>query len=304
MGGAALLERAPPLCQSAAVIGAVVFAFGTIVGSFLNVCILRIPAGESIVHPRSRCPKCEKPIAGYDNIPVLSWLLLGGKCRGCKTPISRQYPAVEMLTGGLFLACYLAFGPRAEAFDGTALGAWLVVVKWAAFSALVVVLTITDLRERLLPDKVNLTGAVMGLAFALAVPVGDGTALLLARRWFAFPPPAPALSFADALLGAAAGYGFLWIVSEGYFRLRGREGMGLGDVKMMGMVGTFAGLKGTLLTILVGALLGSLIGTAFMLVRRKDSDYELPFGTFLGVAALLVVFFGGRALGWYFARLR
>lgn len=292
------------MCHSAAVIGGVIFVFGTIVGSFLNVCILRIPAGQSIVHPRSRCPKCEKPIAAYDNIPVLSWLLLGGKCRGCRTPISPLYPAVEMLTGGLFLACYFAFGRSPAILEWAALGAWLVALKWSAFCALLVVLTITDLRERLLPDKVNLTGAVMGLAFALVVPVGDGTALALATRWFAFPPPAPVLSFVDALLGAAAGYGFLWIVSEGYFRLRGREGMGLGDVKMMGMVGIFAGLKATLLTILAGALLGSVIGTAFMLVRRKDSDYELPFGTFLGAAAVLVVFFGGPVLGWYLARLR
>ena len=280
------------MCHSAAVIGGVIFMFGTIVGSFLNVCILRIPAGQSVVHPLSRCPKCDKPIAGYDNIPVLSWLLLGGKCRGCKTPISPLYPAVELLTGGLFLTSYLAFGPT------------LAAAKWSAFCALLVVLTITDLRERLLPDKVNFTGALIGLAFAVVVPVGDGTAFLLASRWFAFPPPAAALSIADALFGAAAGYGFLWIVSEGYFRLRGREGMGLGDVKMMGMVGTFAGLKATLLTILAGALLGSLIGTTFMLLRRKGSDYELPFGTFLGAAALLVVFFGKPVLGWYFAGLQ
>lgn len=280
------------MCHSAAVIGLVIFLFGMIVGSFLNVCILRIPAGESIVHPRSRCPKCAKPIAGHDNIPVLSWLLLGGKCRGCKTPISPLYPAVEMLTGGLFLACYFAFGLTVE------------TVKWASLCALLVVLTITDLRERLLPDKVNLAGAVIGLAFAAFVPMRDGTAQLLASRFFAFPPPAVALSLLDALLGAAAGFGFLWIVSEGYFRLRGREGMGLGDVKMMGMVGTFAGLKATLLTILAGALLGSVIGTLFMLMRRKGSDYELPFGTFLGAAALLVIFFGGPALDWYFAALR
>lgn len=280
------------MCQSASVIGGVVFAFGMIVGSFLNVCILRIPAGESIVHPRSRCPKCGEPIAAFDNIPVLSWLLLGGNCRACKTPISVLYPAVEFLTGALFLACYLAFGPSVRA------------AKWGALSALLVVLTITDLRERILPDKVNLTGAVLGLVFAAVVPVDDGTALALATRLFAFPPPAPALSITDALLGAAAGYGFLWIVSEGYFRLRGREGMGLGDVKMMGMIGTFAGLKATLLTILSGALLGTVIGSTFLLLRRKGSDYELPFGTFLGAAAVLTIFFGERILRWYFTALR
>ena len=273
-------------------IGGVIFVFGMIVGSFLNVCILRIPAGGSIVHPRSRCPNCGKAIAGYDNVPVLSWLLLGGKCRGCKTSISALYPAVELLTGGLFLACYLHFNLTQEA------------AKWAALCALLLVLTITDLRERILPDKVNLTGAIMGIIFAAAVPLGDGTALWLATRWFPFPPPSMALSVCDALLGAAAGFGFLWIVSEGYFRLRGREGMGLGDVKMMGMVGTFMGLKATLLVIMAGALLGSVIGTLFILLRRKGSDYELPFGTFLGGAAVLVIFFGGRVLSWYFAGLQ
>ena len=273
-------------------IGAIIFALGLIVGSFLNVCILRIPAGESIVHPRSRCPKCNRAIAAYDNIPVLSWALLGGKCRSCKTRISTLYPAVELLTGALFLACYLAFGLTIEA------------AKWSVLCAVLVVLMVTDLRERMLPDKANLTGAVIGLAFSLLTPIGDGSAQALAGRWFAFPPPWQALSFADALLGGAAGYGFLWIVSEGYFRLRGREGMALGDVKMMGMVGTFMGPKATLLTILAGALLGSVIGTAFMMLRRKDSQYELPFGTFLGAAALLVVFFGRPVLGWYFAGLR
>lgn len=278
--------------QSRAVIGGVIFMLGMIIGSFLNVCILRIPAGESIVHPRSRCPKCNQAIAAYDNIPVLSWALLGGKCRGCKTPISPLYPAVELLNGLLFLACYFAFGLTTE------------MAKWAVLCALLVVLMVTDMRERILPDKVNLTGAVIGLVFSLLTPVADGSAMALAARWFAFPPPAAVLSFADALLGAAAGYGFLWIVSEGYFRLRGREGMGLGDVKLMGMVGTFMGLKATLLTILAGALLGSVIGTSFMLMRRKDSQYELPFGTFLGAAALLVVFFGRPVLKWYFAGLR
>jgi leader peptidase (prepilin peptidase)/N-methyltransferase len=223
---------------------------------------------------------------------VLSWLLLGGKCRGCKTPISGLYPVVELLTGALFLLCYLQFDLTVK------------TAKWAALCALLLVLTITDLRERILPDKVNLTGAILGMAFAVATPLGDGTALWLATRWFAFPPPVAILSVCDALLGAAAGYGFLWVVSEGYFRLRGREGMGLGDVKMMGMVGTFMGLKATLLVIMAGALLGSLIGTSFILLRRKGSDYELPFGTFLGGAALLVIFFGGRVLNWYLAGLQ
>jgi leader peptidase (prepilin peptidase)/N-methyltransferase len=268
-------------------IAIIVFLFGLIIGSFLNVCILRIPGGKSIVLPASACPKCGAPILPYDNIPVLSWLLLRGKCRACKTPISPMYPVVEMLTGLLFLACFYAFGLTPEA------------LKWAAFAAIMVVLVFTDLRERILPDVVNFTGFGIGLAFSLFTKPIDGTALWIANRVFDFPPPAPVLSFVDAILGAAVGSGLLWIVSEGYFRLRGREGMGLGDVKMMLMAGAFLGVKRVLLTIFVGAVLGSVLGILFILVRRKGSDYELPFGTFLGAAALLVVFYGTPAVNWY-----
>ena len=175
----------------------------------------------------------------------------------------------------------------------------MVALKWAIFSALMVVLTITDVRERILPDKVNFTGLGMGIALSLFTRPADGTALWLANRLFAFPPPWPVLSLADALLGAALGSGLLWLVGEGYFRLRGREGMGLGDVKMMAMAGAFLGLKRTLLTILGGSLLGSVIGLLIIALAGKGRDYELPFGTFLGAGALLVVFFGTPALDWY-----
>ena len=268
-------------------IAIIVLLFGLIIGSFLNVCILRIPGGKSIVLPASACPKCGAPIRPYDNIPVLSWLMLRGKCRACKTPISPMYPIVELLTGLLFLACFYAFGLTPEA------------LKWAAFAAIMVVLVFTDLRERILPDVVNFTGFAIALAFSFFTKPIDGTALWIANRVFDFPPPAPVLSFVDAILGAAVGSGLLWIVSEGYFRLRGREGMGLGDVKMMLMAGAFLGLKRVLLTIFVGAVLGSVLGILFILVRRKGSDYELPFGTFLGAAALLVVFYGTPAVNWY-----
>jgi leader peptidase (prepilin peptidase) / N-methyltransferase len=273
--------------QSQSVIPLGVFLFGLVVGSFLNVCILRIPADKSIVLPASSCPKCGKGIAPYDNIPVLSWLMLGGKCRNCKTKISMMYPAVELLTGLLFLACYFSFGLSVD------------TVKWATFSALLVVLTITDLRERILPDSVNIFGVGAGLLFSFFTKSMDGTAVWIANRWFDFPPPQPALSFADAVLGAAVGSGMLWAVAEGYFRLRGREGMGLGDVKMMAAVGVFLGLKRTLMTVLAGSLLGSVIGIILISVSKKDRNYELPFGTFLGAGALLVLFFGTPALQWY-----
>lgn len=282
-----MLEGRGSLWHSANVIAAVAFLFGLCIGSFLNVCIRRIPGGVSIVAPASRCPKCQAPIKPYDNIPVVSYLLLGGKCRRCKAPISAVYPVVEILTGLLFVVCVLAFGLT------------LTAAKWAVFACLIIVLLFTDIFERLLPDRVNFAGLGAGILFSLFVPVNDGAATWLSGKMFEFPPPAAVLSLVDSLMGAAVGSGLLWAVAEGYFRLRGREGMGLGDVKMMAMAGAFLGPQRTLLTILVGALLGSVLGAAFILLSKRGSNYELPFGTFLGAAALLVGFFGTPALEWY-----
>ena len=198
-----------------------------------------------------------------------------------------MYPMVELATGLLFLACYLVFGLNAEA------------LKWAIFAALMVVLTITDFRERILPDKVNFVGLGLGLLLSLFTRPVDGTAPWLANHLFAYPPPEPVLSLADALIGAGVASGLLWLVAEGYFRARGREGMGFGDVKMMAMAGAFLGVQRALLTILLGSLLGSLIGMAVIAIGRKGRDFELPFGTFLGAGAILVVFFGSPALDWY-----
>ena len=273
--------------QSQGVLPALVFLFGLIVGSFLNVCILRIPRGESVVLPASHCPACRTAIKPYDNIPVLSWLFLRGRCRHCQERISPLYPIVELLTGVCFLASYWAFGPS------------ILAVKWAVFAALLIVLTITDLRERILPDKVNFTGLGLGLLLSLFTRPVDGTALWLSNRLFAFPPPDPALSLADALLGAVAAGGLLWLVGEAYFRARGHEGMGLGDAKMMSMAGAFLGIQRALLTILAGSLIGSVIGIAVVGLWRKGRNFELPFGTFLGAAAMLVVFFGSQTLAWY-----
>lgn len=268
-----------------------VFVLGLMVGSFLNVCIRRLPKEareeRSIVRPRSHCPRCKTPIAWYDNVPLISYLVLRGKCRACQAPISAVYPAVELLTGLLLVACVGAFGLTLEA------------TKWSVFVCLLVVLVFTDVFERILPDAVNFFGLGVGLVLSFVLASPDGAAEWLARRLFEFPPPEPALSFVDALLGAGLGGGLLWLVGEVYLKLRGREGMGLGDVKMMAMVGTFLGPQRTLLTILVGSLLGSVIGLLFIRLRRKGTDYELPFGAFLGVAAVLVVFFGDAALGWY-----
>jgi leader peptidase (prepilin peptidase) / N-methyltransferase len=272
---------------SPALIGVFAALFGLVIGSFLNVCIVRIPERKSIVTPASACPNCGAAIRPWDNIPVASWLLLRGKCRACRTKISWMYPVVELLTGALFWGCYYAFGLSTEA------------LKWAIFSALTIVLVFTDMRERILPDRVNFSGFAAGLLLSLVTKPSDGAALWIANRIFDFPPPTPVVALADALLGAAFGSGLLWLVAEAYFRLRGREGMGLGDVKMMLMAGTFLGLKRTLLTILAGSVIGSVLGLAFMMAKRKGSDYELPFGTFLGMAAVLVMFFGTPLVNWY-----
>jgi len=269
------------------VILASAFLFGMVIGSFLNVCIVRIPRGESIVLPASHCAGCGRTIRAYDNIPVISWLVLRGRCRACKAPISWMYPAVELATGLMFLACAVAFG------------ATLAGVKWAILSALIIALVATDIRERILPDKINFFGLAVGIVISAFLPPVGHAATWLSNRMFDFPPPMPVLSVVDSLLGALVGGGLLWIVAEGYFRLRGREGMGLGDVKMMAMVGAFVGLEGTLLAILIGSLLGSVIGLAFIAIFRKQHDYELPFGAFLGAGTLLVVFFGTRMLDWY-----
>jgi len=267
--------------------GIVVFLFGLIIGSFLNVCIVRIPAHKSIVTPASACPKCNAPIRPYDNIPVISYLLLGGKCRACKTKISPMYPLVEILNAILFWCCYRVFGLTPDA------------LKWATFSSLMLVLVCTDLRERILPDVLNFTGFGLGLILSPFTQPADGTARWIVQHLFGSLPPPRIVSLIDSLIGALVGSALLWLVSEAYFRLRHREGMGLGDVKLMLFAGAFLGAKRTLLTIFGGSLLGSILGLAYILSRRKGSDYELPFGSFLGAAALLVVFFGTPVVDWY-----
>ena len=290
--------------QSRFVVLFLFFLFGMIIGSFLNVCISRIPEGVSIVSPGSRCPRCMVPIKPYDNVPVLGWLWLRGKCRSCSLPISPMYPLIELATGLLFAGCYLSFGLTPVAF------------KWLLFICLIVVLAITDLRVRILPDAVNGPGFVAGLIFAAFVPPNDGTALILNAKLFHGALPESALGVLDALIGAAFGSLLLWGAAAAYKAVRGREGMGFGDVKMMAMAGTFLGLRGSFLTILLGTLLGSVLGLALIIAlyalgwKRRvavrasrrgigkvgalrwaiASQYQLPLGTFLGIGALAVVF--------------
>lgn len=281
------------------------FLFGIVIGSFLNVCISRIPEGLSIVSPGSRCPRCQTPIKAYDNVPVFAWLWLRGKCRSCALPISPMYPLVEILTGLLFVAAFLTFGISPAA------------VKWIFFTCLLIVLTITDLRVRILPDVVTWPGFILGLFFSAAVPPDDAIAVRLTVRALQRIPPNAVVGIVAALLGAAFGSLLLWGAAALYKLVRGREGMGFGDVKMMLMVGAFLGLRGAFLTILVGTLLGSIIGLGVIvgvyaagtdrrLAERASrrglgtvdslrwaiaSQYQLPLGTFLGIAALALVYF-------------
>lgn len=269
-----------------------VAAFGLMIGSFLNVCIYRLPRGESVVTPRSHCPGCNRPVAGYDNIPVASYLILGGKCRRCRTSISLLYPAVELATGLLFLFLLLIFGFTLE------------FAKFAVFASLLIVLTITDWQTRLLPDRVTFPGMAMGLVFCQIVPVGDGTGAMLARLCGISGASWRVDSVADSLLGALAGGGLLFALGEIYFRLRHKEGMGFGDVKMMAMAGFFLGPKLVLLTIWLASVTGALVGGSFILLSRKDwRAFEIPFGTFLGVAALFASLWGNTLLRWYLGYL-
>ncbi|MGA2096744.1 MAG: prepilin peptidase [Candidatus Acidiferrum sp.] len=280
------------------------FLFGIVIGSFLNVCITRIPEDLSIVSPGSRCPRCLAPIKAYDNVPVFAWLWLRGKCRNCALPISPMYPLVELLTGLLFVACNLEFGITQAA------------VKWLFFLCLIMILTVTDLRVRLLPDVVTWPGLAAGLVFSSVVQPNDGTAFFLCLKLFHWVPPAWLMGLLEGILGAAFGSLPLWGFAALYKLVRGREGMGLGDVKMMAMVGAFLGVRGAFFTLLFGALLGSFIGllviatmyltgTGRQLAVRASrrglgevnrirwfiaSQYHLPLGTFLGIAALIVVF--------------
>jgi len=245
---------------------------GLLIGSFLNVCIYRMPRDLSVVAPRSYCPACEHPIAWYDNIPIASFAVLRGRCRHCGEPIPIRYVLVEALTAGLFVVVALMHGPT------------LVSVALSVFCALMIGLVFSDLEERILPDEFTLGGIALGLLFAYVAPFQAGmTSLFLPHwnhRW---------LSLVEAVVAAAFPALLLWGMGALYQKIRHKEGLGLGDVKMVAMIGAFLGLQAAVAAVMVGSVLGSLIGLAYIHLTRKDAaTYELPFGSFLGVGAILV----------------
>jgi leader peptidase (prepilin peptidase)/N-methyltransferase len=260
--------------------------FGLLIGSFLNVCIHRWPQDLSVVAPRSRCPACENQIAAWDNIPLLSWLLLRARCRQCKAPIHWRYPLVELLTG----LCFFWFVAQ--------LGLTPAAVKYCVFAALLIGLIFTDLETLLLPDQFTLGGVVIGLAFAPLVAVPDSTFRFVASVAGFHPGPRIG-SLGEAALGGLLPAGTLWLIGWLFEKIRHKEGLGFGDVKMIAMVGAFLGIRGALLTVILGSLAGSVIGLIYIRATRQDAgEFQLPFGSFLGAAALATAVSGQS---WYWS---
>ncbi|MFO0754706.1 MAG: prepilin peptidase [Thermodesulfovibrionales bacterium] len=254
------------------------FLFGLVVGSFLNVCIYRLPRDMSIISPPSACPRCSTPIRPWENIPLASYLFLRGRCRTCGERISPRYPLVELGNGLLYWAVLAAFG-----------AGWHLPFLFALVSALVVI-TFIDLDFQIIPDRITLPGIVIGLigaSFLLPDPFG--------RTSPALTDPALIVGFRNSLIGLLAGGGLFYFIA-----VASRGGMGGGDIKMMAMVGAFMGWKSILLTTFIGSLTGSAVGIFLMLFRGKGRKAKIPFGPFLAFGSLVSLFFGGIIIRWYF----
>ena len=247
-------------------IAIVVGLFGLIVGSFLNVCIYRLPRHESVHWPGSHCTVCNRSLAWYENIPIVSWVVLRGRCRTCGDPISVMYPVVEAVTALVFVAGYSIYGLTP------------LLAARLLFACAMIVLFAIDLRHYILPDAITLPGIVVGFALSFVLPPG----------WLA------------SLIGMLAGGGVLFAIAEAYFRLRGIEGLGMGDVKMLAMIGAFLGWQLMLLTLVLASFAGSLLGLALIASGRGSMKLKLPFGTFLAVGALVAAVVGEPILEWYF----
>jgi len=240
--------------------------FGALVGSFLNVCIFRLPKEESIIWPGSHCPQCNKPIKFYDNIPLISYLLLQGKCRYCKKTISLQYPLVEGITALSSFLLIMKFGPS------------LSYLFYFAFIAALIVITVIDLYHQIIPDVISLPGIGVGIIASLILPQ---------------------MAFFNSLIGVLLGGGSLFIVGTLYQWIFKREGMGGGDVKLLAMIGAFLGWKAVILTILLSSLIGSITGIIIMVLKGKDFKYAIPFGPFLSLGAVMSLFYGEEIIRWY-----
>lgn len=245
-----------------------IFVFGMCIGSFMNVCIYRLPLAKSIADPpRSICPACGHVIRFYDNIPVLSFVWLKGRCRYCGAPISWRYPLVELLTGLAAVGVFFTFGPTLQS------------LIYFIFIAALLVITFIDLDHKIIPNIITLPGIPLGLLAALGLP---------------------ALTFKDSVLGLIVGGGSLLIVAWTYHWITRKEGMGGGDIKLLAMVGTIVGWQGVLFTIFVSSAVGTLIGLAVILVKGKNMKFAIPFGPFLSIGAITYIFFGQKVIYWYF----
>lgn len=244
----------------------IVFLFGLCVGSFLNVCIHRIPESKSIVYPGSMCPRCGVKIQFYDNIPLLSYFFLKGRCRNCRTPISMRYPLIEILSGALAVSVLARYGLTAEA------------AVTFGFIAVLIVIAFIDIDHRIIPDVLSLPGIA---AFFLA-------ATLL-----------PSVTWRDSLIGILAGGGSLFLVAWLYHLLTRKEGMGGGDIKLLAMIGAMIGWKGVLFTIFVSSATGTVVGLVVMMIKRQNMKLAIPFGPFLALGAVVYLFFGPQVIQWY-----
>ncbi len=242
------------------------FVFGTIIGSFLNVCIVRIPNRSSIVFPGSQCPNCGYSIRFYDNIPIVSYMLLGGRCRSCKTTISMRYFLIELLMGLLVVLLFLYFDLS------------LVFLIYTVFTAALVVITCIDLQHQIIPDCISLPGIPLGFLCSFFLP------------W---------ITWLDSLLGILIGGGVLYAFALGYYLLTKKEGMGGGDIKMLAMIGAFLGWKGALASLIMASIAGSLIGIVLIVLKGKNFKYAVPFGPFLAIGAFCALLYGERLISWY-----
>jgi leader peptidase (prepilin peptidase)/N-methyltransferase len=253
--------------------------FGLLIGSFLNVCIYRLPRNRSVISPRSYCPRCRTPIAWHDNIPLLSYAILRGRCRHCGLKVSCRYPLVELLTGSAFAAIVWLYGPTTLS------------IRFAVLASLLIALAFTDLARRILPDELTLGGVLLGLGCSVIAPINHDLVYFIASPAFGEIGGSVAASVGGAVIPCAilASVGWVW------GKIRGMDVLGLGDVKMIATVGAFLGLQSTLAALVISSVLGVVLGTGYILLSRRDFTYQLPYGTYIAIGTLGYVF-SARAL--------